>query len=150
MSVLSGTCQELRQVLAKVEGQCQVALESIGEFNDRAGSYLLVRLSRKLAILGYWTIGLAKRLYEGHIGSGYVCVFLTERDGITVHWIENKEIVADKAWFASHGSIVLSVEEAISTIGQLINDLGLNNWVKVVEWLKIYGKSPGLDFSKFP
>ena len=150
MSVLSGTCQELRQALAKVEGQCQVALESIGESNDRAGSYLLVRLSRKLAILGYWTIGLAKRLYEEHKGSGYVCVFLTERDGITVHWIENKEIVADKAWFAFHGSIVLSVEEAISTIGQLINDLGLNNWVKVVEWLKIYGKSPGLDFSKFP
>ena len=150
MSVLSGTCQELRQVLAKVEGQCQVALESISEFNDHAGSYLLVKLSRKLAILGYRTIGLAKRLYEEHKGSGYVCVFLTERDGITVHWIENKEIVADKAWFASHGSIVLSVEEAISTIGQLINDLGLNNRVKVVEWLKIYGKSPGLDFSKFP
>ena len=150
MSELSCTCQELRQVLDKVEGQSQTAVESIGEFNDRAGSYLLVRLSRKLAILGYWTIGLAKRLYEEHKGSGYVCVFLTERDGITVHWIENKEIVADKAWFASHGSIVLSVEEAISTIGQLINDLGLNNWVKVVEWLKIYGKSPGLDFSKFP
>ena len=150
MSELSCTCQELRQVLVELEGQCHEVLGSIGEFNDHATSYLPVKISRKLAILGYWIIGLAKRLYEEHKGSGYVCVFLTERDGITVHWIENKEIVADKAWFASHGSIVLSVEEAISTIGQLINDLGLNNWVKVVEWLKIYGKSPGLDFSKFP
>jgi hypothetical protein len=145
VSVLSSTCQELRQVLAKVEGQCQVALESIGEFNDHAGSYLLVRLGRKLAILGYWTIGLAKRLYEEHKGSGYVCVFLTEREGITVHWID-----ANKAWFGSQGSTVLSVEEAITTIGQLINDLGSNNWVKAVEWLKTHGKSPGLDFSKFP
>ena len=149
MSALSSACQELRQVLAKVEGRCQVILESISEFNDHAGSYLLVRLSRKLTILGRWIIGLTKRFYEEHKGSGYVCVFLTERDGITVHWIENKEIVADKAWFASQGSTVLSVEEAIDTICQLINDLGSNNWVKVVDWLKIYGKSPGLDFSKF-
>jgi hypothetical protein len=150
VSALSDVCRELQQVLAKVEGQCQVALESIGEFNDHVGSYLLVRLSRKLAILGYWTIELTKRLYEEHKGSGYVCVFLTEHNGITVHWIENEEIVADKAWFASHGSTVISVEKAIDTICQFINDLGSNNWVKVVEWLKTYGKSPGLDFSKFP
>lgn len=150
MSVLSGKCQELRQVLAKVEGQCQVMLEDISEFDNHAGSYALIRISRKLAILGYWIIALTKRLYEEHKGGGYVCVFFTERDGITVHWIQNKEIVADKAWFASHGSTVLSVEKAIDTICQLINDLGSNNWIKVVEWLKIHGKSPGLDFSKFP
>ena len=150
MSVLTGTCQELRQALAKVEGQCQVALESISEFNDHAGSYLLVRLSRKLTILGYWIIGLTERLKKEHKGGGYVCVFLTERDGITVHWIENEKIVADKAWFASRGSTVLSVEKAIDTVCQLINDLGSNDWGKVVEWLKVYGKSPGLDFSKFP
>ena len=74
MSVLSGTCQELRQVLAKVEGHCQVALESIGEFNYHTGSYLLVRLSRKLAILGFWAIVLTKQLYDEHKGGGYVCV----------------------------------------------------------------------------
>lgn len=150
MSALSSTCQELQQILAKVEGQCQVALESISEFDDYAASYLLVRLSRKLAILGGWTIGLTKRVYEEHKCGGHVCVFLTEHSGITVHWIENEEIVADKAWVESQGLTVLSVEEAINTIGQLINDLGSNDWVKVVEWLKTYGKSPGLDFSNFP
>lgn len=149
MSALSDACQELRQVLAKVEGQCQVVLESIGEFNDHASSYALVRLSRKLAILGYWIIGLTKRLYEEHKGGGYVCVFLTESNGVTVHWIENEEIVADKAWFASQGSTVLSVDEAINTIVQLTNELALNHWAKVVHWLNRYGKSPGLDFSKF-
>jgi len=150
VSALSDTCQELRQVLAKIEGQCQIVLESIGEFNDHASLYPLLRLSRKLTILGYWTSGLSKRLYEEHKGGGYVCVFFTERNGITVHWIENKEIVADKAGLKSHGFAVLSVEQAINTICQLITDLRSNNWVKVVEWLKIYGKSPGLDFSKFP
>ena len=150
MSALSDACQELRQVLAKVEGQCQVVLESIGLFNDHASSYALVRLSRKLAILGYWIIGLTKQLYEEHKGDGYVCVFLTKRDGITVHWVEDKKIVADKSWFASFGSTVLSVEGAIDIICQLIKELGSNNWPKVVDWLSMYGKSPGLDFSKLP
>ena len=82
-------------------------------------------------------------------GKGYVCVFLTQKEGITVHWVENKEIVADKSWFEAYGSKVLSPDEAIFIICEMVDEIVSNNWVKVMEWLNKYGKSPGLDFDKF-
>jgi len=150
MEPLKETCGELEKVLSHIENDCQVILTSLTGFEDYVGSYAVQRLGRKLQILSCWIIAQAESLYEQHKSQGYVCVFLSEARGINILWVEREEIVADKAWFASYGSTVLSVEKAIDTICQLINDLGSNNWVKVVEWLKTYGKSPGLDFSKFP
>jgi len=150
MKTLGESCHELEKVLSCIEDDCQLILTSLDKFEGYVGSYAIGRLIRKLTILGAWIIAQAESLYEQHNGQGYVCVFLSEARGMNVLWIETEEIVANKARFASYGSTVLSVEKAIDTICQLISDLGSNNWVKVVEWLKIYGKSPGLDFSNFP
>lgn len=150
MLTLNDACHELRLVLAQIEGECQDTRDHLNEFEKYAGSYAINRLIRKLAILSYWIIGKTKRQYEEHRGHGYVCVFLTERDGITVYWVEDEKIVADKSWFASFGSTVLSVEEAIDIICQLIKELGSNNWPRVIDWLSKYGKSPGLNFDKLP
>ena len=56
---------------------------------------------------------------------------------------------ADKKYFLARGLEVFSVDEAIELIIQVMSELvGPNNWAKVLEWIKKYGKSPGLDFSK--
>lgn len=150
MSALGDVCYEMAQVLTELERACLTILRDLGEFENYTSLYAVNRILRKLSILGYWVISITKSLYEENQGSGYVCVFLSKQNGVTAHWVEDRETVADKSGFASFGSTVLSPEEVIDIICKLINDLGSNNWVMVVEWLKTYGKSPGLDFSKFP
>ena len=150
MTALGDVYHEMAQSLMELEEACLTILRDLGEFENYAGSYAVNRILRKLLIIGYWIIDLTTSLYKEHKGSGYVCVFLRKQGGVKVCWVEDREIVADKSWYASCGSTVLSPEEVIDVVCQLINELRLNNWVKVIEWLKTYGKSPGLDFSKFP
>jgi len=150
MEMLKEICSEVEKVLDHVENDCQVIIHSLNDFGNYVSSYAAWRLGRKLQILGSWIIVLVEGLYKEHKGKGYVCVFLTQKEGITVHWVETKKIVADKSWFEAYGSKVLSPEEAIGIICEMVDEIVSNNWVKVMEWLNKYGKSPGLDFSKFP
>jgi len=150
MTALGYVYHEMAQFLTELEETCLTILRDLGEFENYAGSYAVNRLLRKLSILGYWIADITKSLYKEHKGSGYVCVFLNKQNGLKAYWVEDRETVADKSWYASGGSTVLSPQEVINIICKLIEDLQSNNWVKAVEWLKTYGKSPGLDFSKFP
>lgn len=149
MGVLENTCHELEQDLAKVKDRCQAMLTNLEQFDNMVSSYALAGLSHRLRILGYWIIAVAKSLYKEHEGRGYVCVFLTGAKGITIHWVETEEIVADKEWFEAGGSEVLSVEEATDIIIDMLNELAPGNWAKVVDWVKKYGRSRGLDFNRF-
>jgi hypothetical protein len=149
MPTLKDSCQELQQRLAQVEGQCQDTSNILLEFEGHVSSYIASRLIRKLRILAAWIIARAEALYKEHEGEGHVCVFFSKREGITLHWVERKEIVADRAWFVSHGLKVVSVPEAAGTIAQMADELASDNWAKVVDWLNNYGKFPGLDFTKF-
>jgi len=149
MPTLKNSCQELQQRLAQVKGQCQDINNILLEFEGHVSSYIASRLIRKLRILVVWIIVRAEALYEEHEGEGHVCVFFSKREGITLHWVERKEIVADRAWFESHGLRVVSVPEAADIFVQMADELASDNWAKVVDWLSKYGKSPGLDFSKF-
>ncbi len=76
-------------------------------------------------------------------------MFLSEANGFSVHWVKEEEIVADKAYYKQSGSAVLSVEEATGIIIDMMNNLASGNWAEVVDWVKKYAKSPGLDFSKY-
>ena len=145
---LSDTCHELKQTLTDIENQCQIILDNVQQFDKHVNSYARERLTRKLSILGNWIIVCEKHLYEIYGGEGYVCVFLSEANGLNVHWVKEEEIVADKAWYQRCGSTVLSVEEATGILLNMMNELASGNWATVVEWVKKYGKSPGLDFSK--
>jgi len=75
-------------------------------------------------------------------------VFISEVNGFGVHWVKEEEIVADKDYYKQSGSKVLTVEEATGIILNMMNELASGNWATVVEWVKKYAKSPGLDFSK--
>ena len=149
MGELRESCHKLENVLDQVEAKCGVFITDLKDFNNYVASYALYRLCRKLQIIASWITVCVERLYEEHNGEGHVCVFLTQKAGVTVHWVETREIVADKAYYQAYGSIVLSPEEAIVIIAQLIDGLVLNNWAEAIDWLNKYGKSPGLDFDKF-
>ena len=148
MSELKDACHELEQTMAQVEAECQVILACLDEFENYASLYVIVRLIKKLTILDQWVVSETVRLYKEHHGTGYVCVFLTQLDGIVACWVEDERIVANKARFASFGSTVISPEVAKEVIHQLTEHLQSNDWPRVVDWLSRYGKSPGLDLNQ--
>jgi hypothetical protein len=149
MRMLRDSCHQLEQDLAKVKDCCQAILSKLDTFDNYVTSYAIQRLSRRLLILGYWIIGTAESLYKEHQGLGYVGVLLTYARGITIHWVETNGILADKAWFEACGSKVLSVEEVTGIIVDMLDELSAGNWAKVVDWVKKYGRSPGLAFDEF-
>ncbi len=149
METLDESCRELKQVLDHVEHGCQIILTSLNEFEEYLASYAAGRLRHKLDILGSWINALAELRYKEHENQGYVCVFLSEANGFAVHWVKEEEIVADKAYYAQNGSKVLSVEEATGIILNMMNNLASGNWAEVLDWVKKYVKSPGLDFNKY-
>ncbi len=144
------SCHELGEVLSRVLDGCEIILADLEGFNSYAGSYATSRLVRKLAILSHWITRMEGSLYRDHKDKGYVCVFLSEREGIHPLWIEREEIVADRERFRADGSTVLSVGEMVDIIEDLVRELDSGNWAKVVDWLNRYGKSQGLDFRSFP
>jgi hypothetical protein len=148
MTAPNDVYQEMAQSLLELEEACLSILKDLGEFENYAGSYSKNIILQKLSILAARMVDITKSLYEEHKGSGYVCAFLREQEGITVLWVEDREIVEDKSWYATCGSTVLSPEEVIDIICGLTEQLKANNWVEVVEWLNTYGKYPGLDFSR--
>jgi hypothetical protein len=144
VSLLQDACNELWQRLNQAEAECQIILAGLIEFEGHADLYVISRLMKKLLILDQWILSETKRLYVEHQGNGYVCFFLTERDGLTAYWVEDEKIGADKARWVSYGAFVISPEAALDFIRQLGEHLKFNDWPTVVDWLRKYGKSPGL------
>ena len=144
------SCHELGEVLSRVLDGCETILDDLGRFDSYVGRYAVGRLIRRLAILSVWVSRVAESLYREHEGSGYVCVFLSEREGVHMLWVEREQIVANRERYRADGFTVLSVEEMVDIIEDLVRGLDSGNWAKVVDWLNRYGKSPGLDFERFP
>jgi len=149
MKTLGETCHELEKVLSCIEDDCQLTLTSLDRFYGYVGSYAAGSLRHKLLTLGHWIIDVEKSHYREHDGHGHVCIFLSEARGMNVFWVESAEIVADKAWFEADGTKVLSMKEALVIIHDMLDELNAGNWARVVDWVKRYGKSSGLDFDKF-
>ena len=147
---LQNGCDDLVQVLNRVEARCRGVLACVEMFDGYVGSYLTNRLLRRLAILAIWIKSGTDLLYRDHGGQGYVRVFLAESDGVIVDWVEMAELMADKSWYRSWGYTVLSVVDFLGILGVLVDELAAGNWEKVVRWLNTYGRSPGLDFDRFP
>ena len=128
---------------------CQLILTNLNEFEEYLATYAAGCLRRKLDILGSRVNALAELRYEEHENQGYVCIFLSEANGFSVYWVKEEAVVVDKAYFAQNGSKVLSVEEATDIILNMMNKLASGNWAEVLDWVKKYAKSPGLDFNKY-
>jgi len=151
MGTLVDISHELKKTLVDVESRYQNMLGNMSQFDKLVTSYAYERLARKLHILRSWILVQAKALYMQHQDLGYVCVFLREANGFRVLWVESEEIVADKAEYKQRSGVtVLSVEEANGIITDMMDKLTSGNWAEVLDWVKKYAKSPGLDFSKSP
>ncbi len=148
METIEESCRELKQVLGHVEHCCQLILSNLNEFEEYLVTYAAGRLRRKLYILGSWVNALAELRYKEHGNQGYVCVFLSEVNGFKVYWVKEEAIVVDMPYYAQNDSKVLSIEEAIDIILNMMNNLASGDWAAVLDWVKKYAKSPGLDFSK--
>ncbi len=148
METLDESFRELKQVLGHVEHGCQIILTNLNDSEEYLATYAAGRLRRKLDILGSWINALAELRYKEHENRGYVCVFLSKANGFKVFWVEREEIVADKDYYKRSGLTVLSVEEAIGIIIDMMNELSSGNWETVRDWVKKYAKSPGLGFGK--
>jgi len=149
MQRLADSCHEVRQSLARLDGICRRIQDNLAQFDEAIESYAFKKLFRRLYFLSGWILNRAKSLYIQHQGQGYVCVFISESNGLDVYWVKEKEIVADKAYYEQYGLLVYSVEEASGIINGMMGQLGSGNWAEVVDWVKKYGKSPGLDFGKY-
>jgi hypothetical protein len=149
MPTVNNVCLELEQTLSKLEDRCHKIIGEMTKFDSYVASYAIERLTSRLRILEGWIIAWAEHLYEEHDKQGYVCVFFNVIKGITIKWVEDAELVADKAWNAKFGNTVLSVEESVNMIENNLVYLAQGDWERVIEWVKLYGKSPGLDFDKY-
>ena len=149
IETLQSGCDDLVQVLSRVEARCRDVLACVEMFDGYVGSHLRNRLLRRLAILAIWTKSRTELLYRDHRGQGHVTVFLTERDGVITEWVETERLVADRSWYASRGVTVVTVAEFIGILGVLVEELAAGNWEKVVMWLNTYGRSPSLDFEEY-
>lgn len=97
-------------------------------------------------ILGFWINGQVARLYEEHGLTGHVVVAISERDGVTCCWMQSP--LVDRGGLAAQGTTVLEIDEFVAGITRLARDLHEGKWVEAADWLKKYGRSPGLDFEK--
>ena len=147
---LQDSCRELGEVLSRVQDGCETILADLRRFESYMALYGVRRLVRRLAILSSWVSWVAESLYREHEGQGYVCVFLSERQGVHILWVEREKLVANRERYRADGFTVLSVEEMVDIMEDLVRELDSGNWAKVVDWLNRYGKSPGLDFERFP
>lgn len=139
---------EVERVLTHAEESCQEILDSVNKFDHYMGYYALGVLTNKLQDLAVWVVARAQILYKEHQGRGYVAVFISEREGVHALWVEDEKLVADRAYYKARGSTVLTVEELGRLLFDLSRKLVVGEWEEVLDWIKRYGKSPGLDFSK--
>ena len=147
MTALENSCYELQQDLALVETHCQALSKKLCEFDNYVGSYAASRLSYKLQILIILIVKQSEMLIEQHNGMGHVCLLCKENAGFSIHWVETKEIAADKAWFATYGLSVFSIDEIITIFVQKLVDLDSGNWSTVLDWFKKYGKVSDPSFA---
>jgi hypothetical protein len=121
------------------------------EFDNYVGLYAVGRLSYKLQILIILLVMQSEMLITQHDGMGSVCLLCKENAGFSIYWVETKEIakkiVADKAWFATCGFNVFSIDETITIFVQKLVDLNSGNWSTVLDWFKKYGKVSDPSFA---
>lgn len=133
-----------------MQDTCRTRLASLDRFENYVNTCLVARLAHRLVVLTWWVGWKAELLSREHKGEGYVCLFLSEKEGLFAYWVEKPELVANKAGFQASGYTVLSQTEFIDIVMAMNQEWSSGNWANVVDWMNRYGKSPGLDFNRFP
>ena len=146
---LGNICGELQQVLVQLEAECQAMSTRVRGFEGFAASYLAGELRRKLKIVADFITARAESLYKQaelaykNEGRGHVFVLLVKGYGISLAWARRDTVASDRNQFEAAGYTVSSVDEVTGTITELMDELDSGSCVKVIEWLREYGRLPG-------
>ena len=139
MTVLQDICHRFERSLEEVSRQCETMLIDLDEFERTLDFKPVEIVGKRLLVVAYWIKMSELTRYEEHGGKGYVYVVIMENGKLVPYWFENKLTVADKKWWKSHGSTILSIEETINTIEGLQHDMVSGRWTDVVEWIRRCG-----------
>jgi hypothetical protein len=134
---MHNTCNQLGVVLSQLSAKCNVIADSLHRLDSYVGSYALERLAYRLLGMGLLVTLESLSLQIGHKGEGYVGIFLSIKEGITVCWLEKSELAEDKARWESSGYTVLSQDEFGGMIMTMIEE---KDWAKSLNWLNTYGR----------
>ena len=143
MTALTDACREFEQVLHGVLSECQLVSLELDQLNGctrKAAERLKIRLMG----IGNEIIRSEESLYMQHGSKGHVFLFMGANGGLSMHWVENEDIVADRYGFRYAGLTVVSINEVANIIVDLLEKVDLGNCVEVVVWINKYGCQPFL------
>ena len=137
MGALTDVCRELEQVLHNVADGCQTFSLAIDQVNERTMEAAIALKFRLLAI-GDDLLRSEKSLYLQHSGKGHVFLLMGANGGLNMHWVETKEVVADR--HAIPGRTVVSVNEVLNIITDLMAKVDSGKRAEALLWLNAYGR----------
>jgi hypothetical protein len=137
MGSLRDPCNELRVVVSQLSAKCDVIVSNLRRFDSYVSSYALDQLTYTLGLILLSVIMESSLVQAAHDGRGYVCLSLNIKDGITVCWLEKRELVEDRAWWRTFGYTILSLDEFRDMLIGMIEN---KDWAKSVQWLNDYGR----------
>ena len=139
MTVLKDICHRFEQILKESSRQCESMLADLDELERNMVIKPIEIVGNRLLVIAYWAQSLALERYEEHGGKGYVYVVIMKDGQLIPSWFKNKLTVADKKWWKTQSSTILSIDETINTIKGLQHDMASGMWADVVEWIRRCG-----------
>ena len=144
---LRAGCAQVEQVLDDLRLDCEGFISRLDIFDAYVTNCMGLALMWKLGILLLYIAAWRQVLQEHHGGKGEIAVFVSSHQGITVQWVEDPRVVADRDFFTQYGFTVMPCEEAFVLILRKMNDALSGNWMPALEWFRTYGRSRGLDIA---
>ncbi len=145
MESLHDSCVHLQAVLSSIDDFCQTMLNRMDVFEQYIQKYAVLELTARLRLLAMEIDARKEAIYQSWCRMGYVLILMDDREGIRPHWVVNRDLVADRAYYAACGLTVLSLEEALEIITQKINEALAGNWASALDWYQRYGRPPWLN-----
>ncbi len=137
MKTVVNTCCKFEELLHDVSNECRsfsLELKKLNQCTSEGAEQL------KLVLTGI--VNEIKRseesLYLQHDGIGYVFLITGINDGMTMHWVTRKDIVADKHVFQDNGRTIVPISEVLNIIAGLLDNLALGNLAEAITWINNY------------
>lgn len=141
MKTVANTCRKLKQLLNDVSSECRSFSLELKKFNYCMNEGTEQLKSVLMGIINEISHS-EESLYLQHDGIGYVFLFTRINDGMTMHWVGRKDIVADRYRFRNEGWTVVSISEVLNTIAGLLEKLDLGNLAEAITWINYYRTQP--------
>lgn len=141
MGALTDVRRELEQALHNVSEGCQafsLAIDQVGVSTMVATIELKTRLLR----IAHDISRSEKALYQQHEDKGYVCFFAGDHGGLTVYWMEGKELVANRHLVP--GWTAVPTKDVLLAIANLLAKVDSGKSAEAVLWINSYGRQPFL------